>query len=61
MMSKILNVNDSNSKVKISTDVDPAGSAAAESRGQLAAINSALHDLQEKASGVSQLVEELKG
>jgi len=46
---------------QVSTEVDPAGSAAAESRGQLAAINSALHDLQEKASGVSQLVEELKG
>ncbi len=35
--------------------------AAAESRGQLAVINSALHNLQEKAVGVSQLVEEFKG
>ena len=46
---------------QVSAEVDPAGSAAAESRGQLAVINSALHDLQEKAVGVGHLVEELKG
>tara|TARA_B100000902_G_scaffold399998_1_gene474404 strand:+ start:4940 stop:8431 length:3492 start_codon:yes stop_codon:yes gene_type:complete len=46
---------------QVSEEVELAGSAAAESRGQLAVINSALHDLQEKAAGVKRLVEELKG
>ena len=45
---------------QISKDVETAGNAAAESRGQLAVINSALHDLQEKAAAIRELVEKLK-
>ncbi|GIR37398.1 MAG: hypothetical protein CM15mP49_27830 [Actinomycetota bacterium] len=41
---------------QISKDVETAGNAAAESRGQLAVINSALHDLQEKAAAIRELV-----
>tara|TARA_Y100000766_G_scaffold259739_1_gene248983 strand:+ start:7872 stop:11363 length:3492 start_codon:yes stop_codon:yes gene_type:complete len=45
---------------RISAEAESAGSAAAESRGQLAAINATLHDLQEKAADIRRLVEELK-
>ena len=44
---------------QISKDVETAGNAAAESRGQLAVINSALHDLQQ-AAAIRELVEKLK-
>ena len=45
---------------QISAEAESAGSAAAESRGQLAIINASLHDLQQKAVTVGRLAQELK-